>query len=203
MEKEFLSDLRKKARKYGIKVVMEKGDSVLYEGDNTMCGGYFDEDAKVLKIAKGKNKVQFYSILAHESSHLDQYIDSLNNVSHLWDKLSPGYTLFMRWLSGEIELSETLLNETVQDVISLEKDCEIRAIEKIKKYKLPVDIEDYKRKANTYLFAYLFFTEKRKWITNISKQKQIWSKAPKTFKTKYEAIPIRLYREFNKLYTQL
>lgn len=189
-----LSDIKAKAKKHGIKVVMKKAALVYPEGESIGCAGYFDSENKILAVATGCNKTDWLGILAHEASHMDQWIES----EYLWKKLMHSYDLFFLWLDYKMIVKAEYLQEAVADIIRLEKDCEIRAIEKIKKYNLPICLETYSRKANAYLFAYLFFLERKKWVPKIYSGEAVWSKAPMRFKDTYDKIPDRLYREFCK-----
>jgi hypothetical protein len=51
----------------------------------------------------------------------------------------------------------------VKDSLKLEIDCEKRAVEKIKKHKLSLDIDNYIRRANVYMFSWRYFLDLRCW----------------------------------------
>lgn len=187
-DKQFLKDLYKKAEKYGIKITIVDSEYIKFADESINCGGYFDSEAKELKVAKGKSKAEYLGLLAHESSHMDQWIEN----AFIWDKLSHGYTIFFQWLEDKKIVKREILEEAVQDVIRLEKDCEVRAVKKIKKYNLPIDLKTYIRKANSYLFYYLHVFETRKWIPKVYAYKDVYLNAPSVFKKKYEKIPVRL-----------
>ena len=114
---------------------------------------------------------------------------------------SVGYTLFFEWLGGKIVIREHL-EEAVQDIIRLELDCELRTLKKIEKYKLPVHPIQYKKKANVYLYSYLYMLETRKWIHQIYSHNELWKAAPSCLRKEYKSIPKRLHMEFKKVYTK-
>lgn len=190
----FISDIEKKAEKHGVKIILEDAELVYAKGEKEGCAGYFDSENKILAASTKGKKSQFLGLLAHESSHLDQWIEN----RYMWDKLSHGYALFFEWLGGKIVKRE-YLEEAVQDIIRLEKDCELRAIKKIQHYQLPINLIEYKKKVNSYLYAYLFFLEKRKWIPKLYSSKKVWSKAPHRIPKEYKKIPRNLYRVFNSV----
>lgn len=187
----FFDDIERMANKYGVKVIYDSSELVYAKGEKEGCAGYFDSELRVLKIANHKTISDTCAIMAHESSHMDQWIQD----RYIWDKLAPGYALFFEWLNGKICKREHL-EESVQDIIRLELDCEKRAVAKIKRYGLPVNISVYKKRANCYLYGYLYFLEKRKWIPKLYDKKEIWTIAPDKFPSKHITIPVRLRAKF-------
>ena len=186
----FIEHTAKRCKQHGVKVRMPNSNTVKY-CDDKECAGYFSSEDKMLVVASGVSTSEFYGLLAHESSHLDQWIEN----RYLWDKCSYGYSLFFEWLDGKIVKREQL-EEAVQDIIRLELDCEIRTLKKIDKYKLPVNRTTYIQKVNTYLYGYLFFLEIRKWIPKIYSKKSLYGKAATRLKKEYSKIPNRLYAAF-------
>jgi hypothetical protein len=190
----FINDLYKKAEKHKIKIQLSHSKLVFAKGETAGCGGYFDSEHKILAVATDYPKSKWLSILIHESSHLDQWIEDKFH----WEKWTHGHTLFFQWLLEKKIVKREVLLESVQDVIALELDCEKRAIAKIKKYNLPINLEEYCRKANAYLFSHLYLLEVRKWIPRIYSNKNTWMSSPKTLKKEYKNIPRKLYAAFKK-----
>lgn len=191
----FINETKKKAAENGIKIVIQNSDLVYAPGESEGSAGYFDSERKVLAVAKKGKTADWMGIFVHESCHMDQWIE--NNF--MWEKLSLGYDLFFRWLDGE-EVSEEILSECVQDIIRLEKDCEQRSIKKIKQYELDIDLVVYRKKANSYLYGYLFFLEIREWIPKVYLNSNIWKSAPSRFPKQYTKIPRKLYRALKQAY---
>jgi len=194
--KKFIEDVKRKATKNGAEVCFVD-DVFLTDVDGQKCVGWFDGEKGNLSVATKRPQNLFLSILVHESSHLDQWVEN----RYLWDKLNPGYTLFFEWLGGKICKREHL-EEAVQDIIRLELDCEKRAIKKILQYNLPIDLDKYKRRANSYLYAYLYFFEKRTWIPGIYVDKLVWGAAPVRFAASYKKIPPTLYSRFKEAHNK-
>lgn len=190
--KRMLADIRAVARKNGVKLYFSKKERI--KCDNVFVSGYFDDIKKVVAVSQFNDFTKFISMLAHESSHMDQWIED----KFLWKKCSIGYTTFFEWLDGKEGFSKDILEESVQDIIRLELDCEKRAIRKLKKYKVPIDIDMYIRKMNCYLYGYLFFLEKRIWIQGIYNDEFVTASAPKTVKSSYKKIPARLRKAFEQ-----
>jgi hypothetical protein len=69
---------------------------------------------------------------------------------------------------------------------------------KIIKYKLPINLEIYKRKVNCYLYSYLFFLEQKKWIPKLYTHKNVWGVASSKIPKFHNKIPRRLYAAFKR-----
>lgn len=192
--KKFISDVKKTAKANQIKIRISKKEFVVPAGETIACAGYFDSEARVLAFSAQGNEADWLGVLAHESCHMDQFLYD----GFLWDKCNPGYGAFFHWLEGKDTVTKERLGESVQDIIRLEKDCEQRTVLKIKKYGLPIDIPVYIKKANCYLYAYLYFLEKKRWIPKIYESEKVWSLSPSTFKSEYKKIPVKLYKAFEK-----
>ena len=191
MVNKFIQDIKAKAEKHGVEVRMVDAKLVYAEGETVGCAGYFCSERKVLAIAMQHKRHEWLGLLAHESSHMDQWVER----PYIWKKLGLGYDLFFEWLDGGIKKREDL-EEAVQDIIRLEKDCEERAIRKMLNYNLPVNVERYKRRANAYMYAYLYFLETRKWVPRIYSRPEVWSKSPVRFPRGYKKIPRGLHTAF-------
>jgi hypothetical protein len=85
------------------------------------------------------------------------------------------------WLQHVVDLNPEQLKNVVDKVLEMELDCEKRSIEKIKKYKLPINVKEYTQKANAYMYFYRALAKTRKW-TNKSKSPysltNIWKQMP-------------------------
>lgn len=115
------------------------------------CGGWCDEDEIVVAF---KNPL-FEQTYVHEFSHMQQNVEN----SPYWKDTS----LFWRHL----EKDKVAINswDSVLSVISLERDCERRALIHSKKWNL-FDNEEYAKAANIYLYYYQYLFLKRKWINS-------------------------------------
>lgn len=188
----FISDTERKALKYGIKIILEKTDLVHAKGETDGCAGYFCSENKILAVATKAKMSDWLGVFVHESCHMDQWIEN----KFMWDKLSHGYNIFFGWLMDGSIVKREILEECVQDIIRLEKDCEIRSVKKIQKYNLKIDVDNYKRKANAYLYAYLYFLETKKWIPKIYASPYVWSLCSSRFPKEHLKIPLKLHRAF-------
>jgi len=108
-----------------------------------------------------------------------------------------------KWLNGkEIKF----IKNKIDKIKYLELDCEKRAVKNIKKYNLPVNIETYIQKANSYILFYNYVKETRQWskpgnAPYALKNKELWSLCPTKFMpdSYYEKIPRKIYKKFIEL----
>jgi hypothetical protein len=112
----------------------------------------------VLAVARGgKTDAEFLSLVAHEYCHMRQYIEQ----SALWIGADQ-FMLFDRWLEGE-EVGQEELDAVWKKIVLLEADCERRVVDIIVKENLPLNIQEYCRRANSYIFFYHWVKKHRKW----------------------------------------
>jgi hypothetical protein len=131
---------------------------------NYECGGYFEpelkKDGKIfseLAVATDMPFDDWFQIFIHESCHVDQWLGK----SNIWIPSSE-YSKSDAWLDGQ-DFPQEEISNLMYKIIILEADCEIRSLEKIKKYNLPVDCKIYSKKANAYLFFHHWMLEQRAW----------------------------------------
>jgi len=164
--KKFKKDLNFQCKKHGIKLKLINSATIPYiDNTNIQVSGYFDTMNMELAVAKGKDLVEWLEIIIHESCHLDQYVENCevwNSNSYFDTDVSAIVDL---WLSNIIELKPKILSEMINKIIDLERDCDLRAIEKIKKYKLDdiIDLKRYTQKSNAYHLSYIAVKKLRKW----------------------------------------
>lgn len=145
--KDILTIIREDLKDYGVNYVLEKSVFLAYSGD-IKVRGYFSHEPLELRIAS-KNP-EWYKILLHEYCHFLQYKEQ----TPIWREVINNnyFQKFDNWLNHTVELSESELNLVVDKIVELEKDCELRVIELIKKYNL--GIENYEAEMNAYLSYY-------------------------------------------------
>lgn len=154
----FTSDVSAKAEMNDITLALEPTKMVPCPGDDVPVLGFFDDANRVLSVATEDE--DWLGTLAHEASHMDQFIDG----SEYWNEdLDGAYEVWMEAMENPEAVSDEDFKAALNTVILLEADCERRAVEKIKKYNLPVDVEDYCRKANAYLYFHTAMLKYRKW----------------------------------------
>lgn len=183
----FISDLTDKCKHYGVELYISKSKRVNCGG--TYSSGYFDGTNKKIAIAGKLKTNDFISILVHEASHFDQWI--LNNK--VWKDYSN--------LNHNYSFNDVIKGLTPVDAVhycktfaKLEWDCERKAVNTIKKYNLPIDIKDYCKKANAYIYFWLLLPELKNWYAD-SKT----GKAPYGKKNIVNLCPTKIPKSFNDI----
>lgn len=157
---DFERDVKAKAKLNGVTIYKGQGQFVNCPGDVPLrVQGYFCDET--LKLAVASNNENFISTYVHESCHMDQYLDGseywssdVDNAYILWDKaLGP----------DSHEVSDSELEESLNIIVMLEADCEIRTLQKIADYGLDVDPELYAQQANSYLYFHTAMNKYRRW----------------------------------------
>ena len=151
----FIDHVKSECKKYGIKAQLKKTKYLVLSG-NIKCSGYFDDENKVL--ACSMNRPDAIEILAHEYSHLTQYVDQIP----LWSATTTSMPELDRWLAGE-EVKD--IDQHLANCRDLELDNEKRTVEVIKKFNLDIDLDNYVRKSNAYVAFYNYLKHSRKWCT--------------------------------------
>jgi len=177
----FINYVKKECEAYEVQLCMRKGRFVLLD-KNTQCGGYFESNKGKERLVIATNRKDFLSILVHEYSHLTQWAENC----YEWHNYSDSYSLVHSWLEGE---DVPNISRHLKRAMFIELDNEKRSVALIKKYKLPIDVDDYIRKANAYMFFWLYLKYTRSWskATNSPyNNKTIISKMPKRFLKEYK-----------------
>jgi hypothetical protein len=157
----FVDFVKKETMNNGIKCILSLSKYVIIKSEgNVRCNGYFDDDKRVLKCAINKPLEDWLPILVHEFSHFEQW----KYQCKIWADYDNAEcaSLFFDWVNGK-ESNLDLVKKSYLLIKELELDCELRAINNITRFKLPIDLDFYIRKSNAYVLFYdcVFFN--RKW----------------------------------------
>lgn len=159
--KQFLNDLINQCLKHNVTLRLENKHQIAY-GKGIKVGGYFSENEGNLIIAIGTKNVlnNWLETLVHESCHLDQYLEIKNFKNALIH-----FNNIDLWLSGKRFKKEDI-KKSFKVVKKYELDCELRTIEKIEKYKLPINLDVYKQGVNVHIHFYNWLEINKKWPKN-------------------------------------
>lgn len=178
----FLDDLRFACKSHKIDLIFCKSKTVEIE-KGIRSSGYFDHVGKEMVI--GKNREDWLQLLVHESCHMDQWVAD----TKIWKADNTiGTQLFDKWILGR-EVSK--IRTAINNIISLELDCEKRAVAKMIEYDLPINTHTYIQRGNAYLMYYNYVYKVRRWMPGPFEQK-VWSCFPGKF------MPTKYYRSINK-----
>lgn len=155
----FISDLKGLCKEHGVSLFLVNGKHIDHKGER--YGGWFDPDTLELFCAYRRHSIIQLEILVHESCHLDQHIEK----RPMWQAAIKydAWNKWGRWMSGE-EFKPFQVKRFMRLIQLAEMECEQMSVEKIKKYRLPIDIRRYRAKANSYLLFYTLMLDTRKWV---------------------------------------
>lgn len=163
--------------------------------DNYFDGGFFSKD----KFACFANcRFNYWlSIYVHEYCHFLQYLD--NNV----DKNDEFFITIEDWINGK-KINIKKIQKSIDYIQKIELDCEKRSIKLIKKYKLPINIETYCQKSNSYIFFYNYCYLRKQWIDYGDqppyKLPKIYQLFPKHLLNDFSKINKKIIYEYDKVY---
>ena len=187
----FLNHVKTSCKIYGIKCLLKKTKTVKMD-DNVKCSGYFDETGKTLVVAI--NRPDWVEILAHEYSHLTQWVEKIP----VWLEAEQSLGKVWEWLDGK---NVRNIDKHVAVARDLELDNEKRSVKVIKKFKLNVDLENYVRKANAYVMFYNWLRKTRKWSrpnNSPYKNKKVKAAMSIKFNMNYKTLSPRLEKIFRE-----
>jgi hypothetical protein len=171
-ERVFLGDLISNCYENGINVIIKNQKTI------NKCSGYFDGLTLgiALKCFKGSHSSVMGTIV-HESCHVDQYLE---NISIWNDPVFNSGDMWALYLKNKIGKTKKL-KRYFKTLLDIELDCERRAVQKIIKYNLPIDISNYIKLGNIYLYAYRRFYDDKLplgWYTKMSLRKEVLDLMP-------------------------
>ena len=183
--KQFVANVRRRCTVNGIELMLSPSKNVVITDTfSTDCSGYFDEVNKVLVVACGKPFKEWIEILVHEYSHMQQWL-----TDDRWGHWTDCCLDLWDWLDGEKELDEVQIRKVIDGMIDLERDCEIRAMENIRRWGLPINKTRYARKANLYLYSYRVLPLIRKFPTGLYENAELIKMCPTKILKRHDIVP--------------
>ena len=196
----FLSDLVDQAPKNNVQIFLD-GSREYITVDNNPCNGIFvDTPTPQLIVACKKPEVEWIPTLIHESCHMDQWVEQTQEWAACKVGAIDKMELIQLWIAGYVELNSNQLDDYIRCLRNIELDCEKRAVAKINKYNIGINVNEYIQRANAYVMFYNVLMQTRKWYTpglepyNIE---EIWRNMPNTWLNTYEPI---LCKDYIKLF---
>ena len=195
--KPFVAYVRRMCKIHKVELMLSPSRAVVItDSFSTDCSGYFDDTDKVLAVACGKPFEEWIEILVHEFSHLQQWLDD-----ERWEHWTYCCGELWAWLDKEKIMNNSQLKVIIDGMIDLERDCEVRALNNIAKWNLPINKSEYKRKANLYLYSYRMMPVLRRFPSGIYENKSLVSMCPPRMLKKYDKVPEAIQEMIVKLYS--
>lgn len=174
----FLNNVQEHLKEYDMKLIYGRG-SLVNLGSGARTVGYFDDYEKLIRI--GRKHEEWLDTLVHEYCHFLQWLDN-SEVS--WQTDSRACRIVDDYLFENKRSQE--LAWAFRRVRDYERDCEIRAVKMIRKWKLPISEKTYIRKANMYIYSYFIMEALGEWEPFIQSPytTSAVSKMPDTFRAR-------------------
>ena len=156
--KNFIAHVRSECKLHDVKLRLSPYKRVRSHG---YCSGYFSDDPRELAVSKKSS--EFLGILVHEFCHMQQWLDKTS----VWtDTITEcgveAWELMVDYLDG-VHFDQKDIDRAFEIIMLCERDCDMRSVKMIKKYKLPIDVKTYIKQANAYHYFYHVVKDTRKW----------------------------------------
>jgi len=187
--KYFIAFVKAECRKEGVKCDL-RNTSYVKISNSIKASGYFDENVPTLVCSMGRK--DSIEILVHEYCHLTQWRERIP----LWVEAEISMNLIDEWLSGK-EVRN--IKKHIEISRDLELDNEKRAVNTIKEFNLPINLENYIRKANSYVHFYNYMLISRRWATPTKSpytNKRLLESMSTKFNMNYKKLPKRIEKIF-------
>lgn len=187
--KYFIAFVKAECRKEGVKCDLRNTKYVKVT-NSIKASGYFDESVPTLVCSMGRK--DSIEILVHEYCHLTQWREQIP----LWKDCVKSCVKLDEWLSGKNVVD---IEKHIANCRDLELDNEKRSVALIKEFELPIDVEAYTRKANSYVHFYNYMLISRRWCTTknspYTNKKLIENMSPK-FNMNYKKLSKKIEKIF-------
>jgi hypothetical protein len=147
VETAFIQKVRSDLAEYGMRLILRNSKFVQTEG--VKCLGFFDQQ----NIIVATGTPNWVGTLAHEYSHFIQWATGSKIYSKCFGPVNNYADIQEEWLQGK-KHKPFLVRRAFDAVREMERECEMIAVEVIKKYSLPIDIERYTQEANCYIYMH-------------------------------------------------
>lgn len=136
-----------------------------------------EEGNKELSVAMSHH--MGFEILLHEYCHFLQY--KMNR--EFWDSSAKYYDVLFDWaVSPNLVVDEETLNKSLKTILSIEHDCERRALKLVSLNPIEdFDVVKYKKASNAYLWSYHIIRELRQKPKRPIYTERVLQSAPEQF----------------------
>ena len=152
----FIKNLLQSLNRYEVRLYISVTNYVEFHSDKS--NGFFNDKPKEFAVSFGRPTTQWLCTLIHESCHFDQW----RTNSKIWTTYRNAPNIFTG-IQPHSKWSKKKLLKAMLASRNLEWDCELRTMEKIRKYKLPISLTAYKKQAASYVLFYEYMMIKKKW----------------------------------------
>ena len=192
--KAFLVHVVNTLRDADVTLKLSNTKTVLVEG-TIRCSGTFDEEGRELAIAIRKSPRRWLEILVHEFGHFEQWRYDMPTWREAYYRSEDASGMLDEWLNHTRKLDGRILAIVLAKTIDVEVNCERRAIEIIKRFSLPINIQRYCQRANSYLNLYNWAALRQRWCPG--------TKPPYSVREIVDAMPSLLQNDYHTITPEL
>ena len=174
-----------------VSIILKNSNNIKFGDNENLCSGYFSgsDDQEDCEFCVAVGGEQYESVFVHEYCHFLQW----KNKSKIWTGLKTrDENDFWEWLDKKKKMSFKRAKRISSEIRDLEEDCERRSVKMIQKWDIDIDIEEYKQKANSYIFFYTLIPETQEWYAPGNPpymMQEIMDLMPKTWINDYSVLP--------------
>lgn len=152
----FLGHIEEQCEENNVALIYHPSDFIGPE----RCRGYFAEPEGggegELKVAVKNDISDWFPVLVHEYCHLLQWIDKEPTYKACTiGKEGDAGTFMDYWLEKQVDLDDDKRSEYFKKVREMELNNERRAVDIIKIWNLPINLNRYIRQASAYIYFYI------------------------------------------------
>jgi hypothetical protein len=195
--RKFVNHVRNHLAEYGFTLHLGNGRRV-NSNEGWRAEGYFDAGSKCIKVGKGG--IQWLETLVHEYAHFLQWLDSSDSLANREDKAARLVQDYLH--AGKGDLTPAVV-KAFRRVMLFERDAEMRAVRCITIHNLDINLDNYIKRANMYIYTHYINMMLRKW--NFKKSPfhspKVISEMPATFRAKsHKSCPNRIFQLLKAYY---
>jgi hypothetical protein len=157
---------------------------------NIHCNVFDEGQRLIIQRVRGELK-DWGPTFIHEYCHFLQWKKG-KYASFLYGEAGGDFDY---WLKKKVKLGDKELNLIVNRIKRCELDCEKTVVKMIKKHKLEINVEQYTKNANAYIYSYNMIVETKRWYKDSPHAtREILDIMPGHFLSRYDRTP-KKYRE--------
>jgi len=173
---------------------------ILTDENYIRVNGFFCYEDKILRVATNKPLSKWFHVFVHEFGHFLQWKENCKAWQESFYGTLDSSTEVFAWVDGK-RMTTKKIDECVSRARDLELDCERRAYQLIKEFELPISLDEYAQKANSYVYMYNWLRQSRRWYPTGKapyENPKIWTKLPKHLNGSYSEIPKYMMELFDE-----
>lgn len=173
-----------------VKIILSYKMPYIKEEDTYSKGYWDDSDNKnpVLACRVTENEQDWVPIFVHEYCHFLQWCEE----PQIWKQSNQVNAHVMNDVISNNPITLKQLDFCLNTTRDLELDCEVRTVKLFKEYKVPINMKEYIKKANAYIFFHNHMKTYRSWWPKSCapyENKKIVDACPSRFITNYDKNP--------------